>query len=289
MSAPSVEHRARTLRVERHICPDETASVVNGVWVCHCPGGPYPFVPPQARCEVNSEEYEMKCTNCDQPWIEPTEERACCPNPTKPRAGTDQQPSALDKYNADLGRALRAAGVGQRPQETCDMQSVIPSVLESGLAKLRECADKTMFAEVTHGEAAALLARLGALETEARRLREDVLPSLVDALSRIDYLCCDPNEMEVSDFDLHCNEQLVVEAVQKRIADLSKAADKWQALMSCQRIRVLGSCLLEGEDYGHIGLEVWTHYINLTDGTDKQDREILEQFIERARRAEDAR
>lgn len=34
--------------VERHTCPDETASVVNGMWVCHCPGGPYPFVPPRA-------------------------------------------------------------------------------------------------------------------------------------------------------------------------------------------------------------------------------------------------
>lgn len=33
--------------------------------------------------------------------------------------------------------------------------------LESALAKLRECADTTMFVEVNHNEAAALLARLG--------------------------------------------------------------------------------------------------------------------------------
>jgi hypothetical protein len=42
----------------------------------------------------DAEEYEMKCTNCHQPWIEPTEERACCPNPTKPRAGASVTLSA---------------------------------------------------------------------------------------------------------------------------------------------------------------------------------------------------
>ncbi len=43
-----------------------------------------------------------------------------------------------------------------------------PSTLESALAKLRECADKTMFAEVTHEEAAALLARLDAADRLAQ-------------------------------------------------------------------------------------------------------------------------
>lgn len=28
--------------VKRHICLDETAQIVNGKWVCGCPGGPYP-------------------------------------------------------------------------------------------------------------------------------------------------------------------------------------------------------------------------------------------------------
>lgn len=41
---------------------------------------------------------------------------------------------------------------------------VTPPALESALAKLRECADKTMFAEVTHEEAAALLAKIEAAD-----------------------------------------------------------------------------------------------------------------------------
>lgn len=31
--------------VKRHTCPDETATVVNGRWICNCPGGPYPAPP----------------------------------------------------------------------------------------------------------------------------------------------------------------------------------------------------------------------------------------------------
>jgi hypothetical protein len=45
-----------------------------------------------------------------------------------------------------------------------------PSALETGLTKLRECADKTMFAEVTHEEAAALLAKIEAADRLAEFL-----------------------------------------------------------------------------------------------------------------------
>lgn len=44
------------------------------------------------------------------------------------------------------------------------MQSVNSPALESALVKLRECADMTMFVEVNHNEAAALLAKLEAAD-----------------------------------------------------------------------------------------------------------------------------
>jgi len=43
---------------------------------------------------------------------------------------------------------------------------------------------------------------------------------LSGALSQISYLCGPPNELEVSEYDTHYDEQLVVEQVRKRIAEL---------------------------------------------------------------------
>lgn len=64
-----------------------------------------------------------------------------------------------------------------------------------------------------------------------------------------------------------------------------EAADKWQALMSCNRIRVLGTAGLDDDgDYAHIGLELWTTYpmAPLPDGYDIEDRRLLTKFAERA-------
>jgi len=73
-------------------------------------------------------------------------------------------------------------------------------------------------------------------------MRDDAYAKLVHVLSRIDYLCGIPNEMEVSGYDVHCNEDAVLQAVQRlrderdalraRLTEIAKQATeaviKWQ-------------------------------------------------------------
>jgi len=71
------------------------------------------------------------------------------------------------------------------------------------------------------------------------------LQTLSAALSRIDYACGEPNEMRMSDYDLHCNEEAVVEHVQTRIATLEKAnvklrEDYEKALARIKQLEELG-------------------------------------------------
>lgn len=49
------------------------------------------------------------------------------------------------------------------------------------------------------------------------------LIDLSRALSRIDYLLGPPNHMEVSGYDIHCNEQLVVANVKRKLEELTRA------------------------------------------------------------------
>jgi hypothetical protein len=60
--------------VKRHTCPDETAQIVNGRWVCQCPGGPYSaplLAPPRYGCghcgkPITTGCYcSEECTNAD--------------------------------------------------------------------------------------------------------------------------------------------------------------------------------------------------------------------------------
>jgi hypothetical protein len=59
------------------------------------------------------------------------------------------------------------------------------------------------------------------LESDADRAERyrKALEALAGALSRIDYLCGEPNEMEVSGYDIHCDEEAVVRAVTRLRAD----------------------------------------------------------------------
>jgi len=47
------------------------------------------------------------------------------------------------------------------------------------------------------------------------------------AIDRIDYACDEPNEMEVSGYTVHCNEDVVVENVQKLKAERDAAIKPW--------------------------------------------------------------
>lgn len=64
--------------------------------------------------------------------------------------------------------------------------------------------------------------RIADLERENERLRE-CLKSQSTVLSRIDYLCGEPNDMEVSGYDVHCNEDAVLVAAKKLRANLEAA------------------------------------------------------------------
>jgi hypothetical protein len=79
------------------------------------------------------------------------------------------------------------------------------------------------------------------------------------------------------------------------LTEEARDAAKWRALLSCARVRPLGSAGCERDeehnaDYAHIGFELWTHY-NLTPKQSEDaergralGQKWLERFIEKAQR-----
>jgi len=59
---------------------------------------------------------------------------------------------------------------------------------------------------------------------------------------------------------------------------VQQKADRWDALMSCQRIRVLGYAALGDPQKQHIGLELWARYPNYEEPPESRKR--FEEFIE---------
>lgn len=71
--------------------------------------------------------------------------------------------------------------------------------------------------------------------------------------------------------------QRFCEQEELRINALEEKAAKWDALMSCQRIRNLGHAQL-GLPHQHIGFELWESYPEKTEGHD-YSRETLDTFV----------
>lgn len=74
----------------------------------------------------------------------------------------------------------------------------------------------------------AAQAELAELRERNERLKKGCI-ELNLAIDRIDYACGEPNEMEVSDYAVHQNEEAVVERVKTMLAQL-RAAQEWKDL-----------------------------------------------------------
>lgn len=71
------------------------------------------------------------------------------------------------------------------------------------------------------------------------------------------------------------------EAAERRAAELERDARRWNALLNCKRIRVLGYAGYNEDqgNYRHIGLELWTqHQAKTIDGA----KELITQFADTA-------
>lgn len=98
--------------------------------------------------------------------------------------------------------------------------------------------------------------KLDAALQENNRLRK-AMQRMSAALSRIDYMCDKPNEMEVSGYDVHCNEQAVVDHVQKVLSTKeSNMADRYKAKLICNP-SVTGSEKAVGDIQFLRGLTGW--------------------------------
>lgn len=74
--------------------------------------------------------------------------------------------------------------------------------------------------------------------------------------------------------------QATIELFSRKIKDLQQDALRWRALMSCQRIRVLGSAGLGSTEYQHMGLELWTKHMDVDQERHLASVKDLEIFVD---------
>jgi hypothetical protein len=61
--------------------------------------------------------------------------------------------------------------------------------------------------------------------------------------------------------------------------DNNEKAKMWDALMSCDRIRLIGWANIGDVKNQHIGLELWSNYPGLETDSDKKCRERFLEFV----------
>jgi len=109
------------------------------------------------------------------------------------------------------------------------------------------------------------------------KLMFDVVAVIADGLRSYD-----------ADFlvDAHLNIALLKEC-HERLVEAERDAARWNALLNCDRIRILGWAGLDmqghpkpdADGYVHFGAEFWTHH---SAGTDNDSRQVLTSFADAA-------
>ncbi len=92
-------------------------------------------------------------------------------------------------------------------------------------------------------------------------------------------------EWKQSEYDTkncdYCELERQLNDTRRLLAEASKDAERWNALLNCKRIRVLGHAGFNKDQIGyrHIGLELWTRHQAETTGN---ARELITEFADAA-------
>jgi hypothetical protein len=154
--------------------------------------------------------------------------------------------AVAEAADAAEARVAELEGLYLGEQKLCREYHAKAHRLEAALHERIGMADEALLrAEKAEADKAMLLQTVEGLKQRAEKAEARVAKltkaceEYAAALSRIDYLCeMKPNNMQVSGYDVHCNEKAVVEAVERVVArvaeleaDFKQARSRWQASM----------------------------------------------------------